>query len=587
MLAIHWGINFFKPYLYGRKFIVVTDHRPLVSLFTHKNPSSKLTRVRMDLSDYDFEIIYKKGTMNTNADALSRIKIDSDILKSMLPRSNENKENDCDSKERIMTITRGMTAKAVNNKNKLTENDISQQRTDHLHIWECTSLSDVRNIKKLKFILASYKRPKIEINKNEIIVRCSDNLAKLVSTLEKLTSEMKSMQIDELALSEEDMLFGTLRIDEFKNMYNGLQPTLNKRYSPLKILIYKPPKKITNMEEKLAIIDEFHNSPHGGHIGIRKTVTKLKQRYVWKHMRQMVKRFINACELCAKNKQTRHIKEKMIVTNTPSTSFETIQIDTVGPLRISNGYRYILTMQCELTKYVVAHPIESKDAKTIAKTLVQEFILRYGHFKVLKSDNGTEFKNELMQNICEMLKIKPIHSAPYHHQSLGSLERNHRVLNEFLLNFTEDHEWDIWIPYYAFAYNTTPHIDTNFTPYELIFGKLPYLPNDIINNKKIVYNTENYANELKLRLKHAIEKTRKIINNVKNKRKIDYDKYTNISNLKIGDLVLVRLESRKKSQSPYHGPYRIIETDDVNSIIEIKGEHKKLHNNSLKKYNAN
>ena len=72
-LAIHWAIDFFRPYLYGRKFIVVTDHRPLISLFSHKNPSSKLTRIRLDLCDYDFDIIYKKGKMNTNTDALSRI----------------------------------------------------------------------------------------------------------------------------------------------------------------------------------------------------------------------------------------------------------------------------------------------------------------------------------------------------------------------------------------------------------------------------------------------------------------------------------------------------------------------------------
>lgn len=60
LLAIHWGIHFFRPYLYGTKFIVITDHRPLVSLFSHKNPSSKMTRIRLDLCDYDFEIIYKK-----------------------------------------------------------------------------------------------------------------------------------------------------------------------------------------------------------------------------------------------------------------------------------------------------------------------------------------------------------------------------------------------------------------------------------------------------------------------------------------------------------------------------------------------
>ena len=82
--------------------------------------------------------------------------------------------------------------------------------------------------------------------------------------------------------------------------------------------------------------------------------------------------------------QNKHIREEMTITEIPSNSFEIIQIDTVGPLRISNGYRNILTMKCNLTKYIVAYPIETKDAKTIAKTLVEQFVLKYGCFKTLK-----------------------------------------------------------------------------------------------------------------------------------------------------------------------------------------------------------
>lgn len=64
-----------------------------------------------------------------------------------------------------------------------------------------------------------------------------------------------------------------------------------------------------------------------------------------------------------KNKITKHTKEPLIVTDTPTKTFETVTIDTVGPLRISNGYRYILTMQCDLSKYVIAYPIINKEAK--------------------------------------------------------------------------------------------------------------------------------------------------------------------------------------------------------------------------------
>ena len=51
-----------------------------------------MTRIRLDLSDYDFDIVYKKGRSNTNADALSRIKLDSSTLKEMIPKYKDEKE---------------------------------------------------------------------------------------------------------------------------------------------------------------------------------------------------------------------------------------------------------------------------------------------------------------------------------------------------------------------------------------------------------------------------------------------------------------------------------------------------------------
>lgn len=74
---IVWATKYFRPYLFGRKFIIETDHKPLPWLFSVKEPSSKLVRWRLKLSEYDYEIKYKKGTKNGNADALSRIEPES------------------------------------------------------------------------------------------------------------------------------------------------------------------------------------------------------------------------------------------------------------------------------------------------------------------------------------------------------------------------------------------------------------------------------------------------------------------------------------------------------------------------------
>ena len=63
-------------YVYGTTFTVRPDHRPLVYLFNMKDPSSKLTKIRLELSEYNFTIEYIRGKNNVAADALSRISFD-------------------------------------------------------------------------------------------------------------------------------------------------------------------------------------------------------------------------------------------------------------------------------------------------------------------------------------------------------------------------------------------------------------------------------------------------------------------------------------------------------------------------------
>jgi len=79
LAAIHWAITHFRPYIYGKHFTVRTDHRPLTYLFSMINPSSKLTRMRLELEEYDFTVEYLRGKDNFVADALSRITI-SDLI---------------------------------------------------------------------------------------------------------------------------------------------------------------------------------------------------------------------------------------------------------------------------------------------------------------------------------------------------------------------------------------------------------------------------------------------------------------------------------------------------------------------------
>ena len=87
-LAIIFGIQKFNQYLYGRRFTLVTDNKPLSLILGTKKgipvlAASRLQRSAIQLSAYQYDIQYRAGNLNQNADALSR-----------LPFPVENKDNE-------------------------------------------------------------------------------------------------------------------------------------------------------------------------------------------------------------------------------------------------------------------------------------------------------------------------------------------------------------------------------------------------------------------------------------------------------------------------------------------------------------
>lgn len=72
MLSLIFAINHFRCYLYGRKFRIITDHSALKWLLGLKDPSSRLTRWALKLSEFDYEVVHKPGKKHGNADGLSR-----------------------------------------------------------------------------------------------------------------------------------------------------------------------------------------------------------------------------------------------------------------------------------------------------------------------------------------------------------------------------------------------------------------------------------------------------------------------------------------------------------------------------------
>jgi len=158
-----------------------------------------------------------------------------------------------------------------------------------------------------------------------------------------------------------------------------------------------------------------------------------------KGLKQDVTEFINKCTSCQVNKISNRItKQPMIISTTASELFEKIFIDVVGPLtRTLDGNAYILTMQCDLTKFSIATPMANKESNTVAYHFVTSFIYIHGMPQRLVSDQSTEFLSRVFTETCKLIGIKHSTTSPYHPQANGALERSHRTLGKYLRHYVD------------------------------------------------------------------------------------------------------------------------------------------------------
>lgn len=256
----------------------------------------------------------------------------------------------------------------------------------------------------------------------EVIIGLANEKVNLNELLSKLQIQTNALNIQSIEWPLNDIIFTMCTITDFKKTANNL---LNN----LQIVLIQPPKIITDKQIPQESISKFHaDELFGGHYGKKKLYAKLKPHYYWRNMSKDISIFINNCHSCKLSKPGKKTREELVVTETPLNPFDIVQIDTIGPMQKSNsGNQYAITIIDEMSKWLVIIATQTKTANEVAKAIFEKFILIYGPMREIKTDMGTEYRNSVISELCQLLKLNKSFSTVYHHETVGAIERSHRA----------------------------------------------------------------------------------------------------------------------------------------------------------------
>ena len=188
--------------------------------------------------------------------------------------------------------------------------------------------------------------------------------------------------------------------------------------------------------------------------------------------------------------------------------FDRVAVDVLGPFPPTyNSNKYIIVFSDYLTRWPEVVAVNNADAKTTAKAFVEEIVCRHGAPRVLLSDNGKNFRSNLMKEICKITNTKKTFTTAYHPETDGLVERFNGTLTSMLSMYVSGHQRDLdtFLPYVLFAYRTSIHESTQETPFFLMHGRQPVLPIEAaLCPPTLSYSSaDDYKEETKQRLQEA------------------------------------------------------------------------------------
>lgn len=511
-LALKWAItDKFHDYLYGpNTFDVFTDNNPLTYVLTTAKLDACGQRWVARLANYSFNLHYKAGSANIDADALSRI-----------PWPRVLKTDDSTDADSVPFLS-SATVNAI-----ICSTDYSYGLVETLTYDMGVIPTALMGKSSVQEMLPVQWRQKQLADKH---------LKVIIKLLE--SNQLNSRRIQRQDSREVKQL---IRIKKHLKLSDGVlyRKVFSDNTAAKEVLwqLVMP----TSLKDRA--LQGCHD--HVGHQGRERTLCLLKERFYWPGMHGDCVAYVSSCKRCLRRKA--HPQVAPLQPILVSQPLELVHMDYLCIEPSKGNIENVLVITDHFTRYAQAFPSKTQTAKATAKILWENFIVHYGFPAKFISDQGRNFESDLIKELCSLADVEKIHTTPYHPMGNGQCERFNSTLCNMLGTLDNDQksDWKSHLGSLTHAYNCTQHVSTTYSPYYLMFGRHPRLPIDLEfglqkPNCKDSCSKTRFVDKLKRRLQYAYKKAAECSNKQATKYKKSYDKKVKGLALTVNDLVLVK-----------------------------------------------